>query len=307
MASLEVCVEKEKQNIGKSKCFAMPKLFKRCIETPKGWYLAPADYATRAALKTKLQALLTNPYQTRGYLFPPFANVPENQSEASIYVDTPYGRTPVRDGQIRHRHAISQNLCTHKALQSHRMINDGCILYQDVENQLLLYEPNNDGNLYPLDLALLWTEKIQISNGTDPSLSPFVIDLADNKQVDVYGVLIDGSVVNELEPLTDAVIELAEGDAFAAAGFYVDVLQECDRIPITGLVDADFVMYAADGVTQQSVLSADEDPNTPGRYNILAPISPANVFEDGYLTLVAPSALSIKAYEVQSPLLVEIP
>jgi len=307
MATLEVCLEKEVKNLGKTKCYSMPVLFKRCIEAPKGWFLEPADYASKAALKTKLQALLTNPYATRGYLFPPFANVPEDQSEASIYVDTPYGRTPVRDGQRRFLHAISQNLCVHKALQTHRKINDGTILYLDVENKLLLQEPNEDGNLYPLDLALLWTEKMKISKGDDSSLSPFVVDLADSRQIDVYGVLIDGTVVNELEPLTDVVIELAAGDAFAAAEFYVDVLLECDRTPVTGLADADFVMYAADGVTEQPILSADEDENTPGRYHIMAPISPANVFEDGYLTLAAPSLLTIKAYEVQEPLLVNIP
>jgi hypothetical protein len=303
--SLEVCLLEEKKNLGKTKCTSAPKLFKRAITTPRGWFLDVADYASKAALKTKLQALFTAPRMNRGYLFPPFAAVPEDQSEESLYETTPYGRTPVRDGQYRFKHAIAVNLCTHIALQSHRVINDDSILYQDVDNQLLLHEPNGDGKLYPLSLSLLWTEKMKLSNGTDSTKSPFIVDLADNEEIDKYGVLIDGSVVNELDPLTDAELALTAGDAFAAAGFNVDVKQICDQVMISGLVEADFIMYASDGITPQAIDSVVEDVNNPGRYMVTAP--GGDLFEDGFLTLVNPADLSIQAYEVPTMLTVNIP
>jgi hypothetical protein len=296
--ALETCATEQRKNLGKSKCTKIPKLFKRCIETPAGWFLEPADYATAAALKTKLQALLTNPINTRGYLFPPFSGAPENQSEESLYEDTPFGRVPVRDGQYRFKHAIAHNLCTHIALQSHRCINERGILYLDVDNQLLFTEPDGDGKLYPLSLALLWTEKLMLSDGTNSTKSPFIVDLADNEQIDKYGVIIDGSVVNQLEPLTDASITLTAGDAFAAAEFNVDVKQTCDGVPISGLLLADFLVYQADGITPQALSSATEDANNPGRYNL----NGTGDFVTGMVKLRAPSALTIKAYELSEPL-----
>jgi hypothetical protein len=306
--SLEVCVPGSEgvKNLGKTKCTAMPKLFKRVIEVPLGWYLDVADYATAAALKIKMQALLKNPISSRGYLYPPFVGAPVNNSEESSYETTPFGRIPIRDGQRRYKHFINAGLCVHKALQSHRKVNDGAVIYQDVDNQLLLTEPFGDGKLYPLTLALLWTEKMEIDGtGDASSKSPFVVDLADSKEIDKYGVLIDGSIVNSLFPLTDATIKLTDGDAFAAAEFFVDVFQSCDKQPILGLELADFLFLGADGITVQVIDSADEDANHPGRYHIVAP--GGNLFEDGTLTLVAPSALSIDAYEVDEPLVVNIP
>lgn len=303
--SLEVCTTDTRKNLGKTKCTAIPKLFKRCIETPKGWFLDVADYATAAALKTKLQALLTAPINSRGYLFPPFSSAPEDNSEESIYEVTPFGRQPVRDGQIRMKHGISQNLCTHIALQSHRAINDRGILYLDVDNQLLLTEPDADGKLYALDLALLWTEKLKISSGDNITVSPFVVDLADNEQIDKHGVLIDGTIINQLEPLTDVSITLV--GAFLATSFQVEVKQTCDHVPVSGLLLADFLLYNAAGTATQAILSAAENANIPGRYTIVAPTIGPDVFEDGTLTLRAPSLLTVKAYEVLETLAVDIP
>lgn len=302
--TLEVCITEPKKNLGKTKCTAIPKLFKRVIETPLNWYLDVADYATAAALKIKLQALLTNPINNRGYLFPPFAAPPEDNSEESIFEVTPYGRVPVRDGQYRFKHGISQDLCTHIALASHRSLNSCGVMYLDVDNQLLLTERDGDGKLYPLSVAMLWTEKLKLSSGANSSISPFVIDLADNEEIDKRGVLIDGSIVNTLEPLTDVEITLATGDAFDAAGFMVDVKQSCDKVPVSGLLVADFLFYAADGITLQAKLSAAPDANVPGRYNLLPP--GGNPFELGTLTLRAAADLTVKAYEVPVALTVTI-
>lgn len=298
----DICEEGVKKNLGKSNCTALPKVFKRMIWTPNNFRLASGDYATAAALKTALQALLLLPINSRGYLFPQFSSIEDNSEEAQ-YEETVLSRIPIRDGQYRYKPMISHNLCTHKAMFSHRSLNNGRVIFQDLDNQLFLTDPLNDGNLAGFSLSLLWTEKLRISNGSNSTLSPIVVDLSDNEEIDARGVLLaDGQVANELEPLTDVTISLASGDAFAADEFYVDVKQTCDGVPISGLLLADFVMKTA-ALAAQVIDSAAEDPTTPGRYLIVADTA----FVDGTLTLRAPSLLTVKAYEVPSALAVNVP
>src|SRR5688572_23532078 len=137
--TVNICEEQTKQNLGKSRCVALPKLMKGGLWTPLDFKLAPEQYATPALMATALQALLVNPYNTRGYLLPKFSNL-ENNSEAAVYVDGALGRRPVRDGQYRFMPYISKNLCTHRALFSHRAKNDGRYIPWDVDNQLFFTE-----------------------------------------------------------------------------------------------------------------------------------------------------------------------
>lgn len=295
--AVNICEDDVKKNLGKSRCIALPKLMKRGIWTPDNFELSAANQATTAALKTALQTLLLNGYNTRGYLLPEFSNL-ENNSEEAVYVDGPLGRRPVRDGQYRFKPMISHNLCTHKALFTHRAKNTGRIFLLDVDNQLFGTEGTTVGTLRGFRISLFWTEKLKFSNGTDETESPIIIDLADNEEIDRKGFLIDGSVVNELEPLTDVSITLTEGDTFAAAEFNVDVKQSCDGVAVSGLVTADFLVYEDDGITPQALTSATEDTNNPGRYNLNGTAD----FVSGTVKLRAPSTLTIKAYELLAPL-----
>jgi hypothetical protein len=280
----------------------LPKLIKRAIWTPDNFELEEADLVSETTLLTALQNLLLNGYNTRGYFFPEFSNF-ENNSEEAVYVDGPLGRRPVRDGQYRFKAMISHNLCTHTALFTHRSKNTGRWLFLDVDNQLFGTKGSVEGAIKGFKSALTWTEKLKFSNGTDETESVVIMDLADNKEIDRYGRLVDGTAVNSLEPLTDVSITLADGDAFAAAGFLVDVKQSCDETPVSGLLVADFRFLAADGITLQTIDTATEDANVPGRYNLI----PDTAFVDGEVTLRAPSLLTVQAYEVLDVLAVNIP
>lgn len=299
--AVNICVEDQKKNLNKSQCVSLPKLFKRGIWTPDNFELEVADQASGAALRTAFQNLILNPYASRGYLLPDFSNL-ENNSEDAVYVDGPLGRRPVRDGQYRFKPMISHNLCTHRALFTHRAKNRGRFFPFDVDNQLFGTQGSAVGKLRGFKIALFWTEKLKFSNGTDETESPIIIDLADNKEIDKYGFLLDGTSLLDLEPLTDVSITLTEGDAFAAAEFNVDVKQTCDGTPLSGLLTADFLVYQADGITPQALTSATEDANNPGRYNLNGAVD----FVDGVIKLRAPSLLTVKAYELLEPLEFEI-
>jgi hypothetical protein len=301
---MNICAEDtQKKNLGKSKCTKLPKLFKYMITTPDNFFLAAADYADAAALKTAIQNLILNPIATRGYKWPNFSAV-EETSEDAQYEDNALGITPIRDGQYRFKPSISKNLCVHQAMFSHRAVNEGRVFLVDLDNQLFGTD-DGTGNIYGFSIGLLWTEKLKISNGSDSTKSPLYLVLADNEEIDKNGVLLDGSKLNFVEPLTDVTLTVA--GAFVATAFKVDVKQTCDGTPVQGLALADFLLYAADGVTLQTILSVVADANVPGRYTLTAPTVGPNPFESGTLYLRAPSALTVKAYETPEAMTVTIP
>lgn len=293
------CVTRKK-NLGKSLCFKMPTLPKCMITTPSDFKLVLADYATEAALKTAIQNLILNPINSRGYMFPQFLTF-ENLSEAAIYNDSPLGVIPVRDGQYRFKFGVHKNLCTHRAMFTHRAVGEGRVFILDMDNNLWGVEDVATGDVRGFQISLIHTEKLMISDGSSPSISPVYVCLADNEELDGSGILLDASSLNTVERLTD--VDIAAAGAIAAASFKVDVKQSCDETPVSGLLVADFLMYEDDGVTLQSIQTAVEDANVPGRYTLTA----TTAFVDGTLTLRAPSALTVKAYEVPEALEFDVP
>src|SRR5690606_25806963 len=123
-----------------------------------------------------------------------------------------------RDGQYRFKFHVTKNMALHKAMFTHRAINEGRVYIFDQDNQLFGTE-DADGNIWGFSLALLHTEKFRWADGTIPTSSPIYVCLGDNEEIDENGVLIDANVINRLDRLTDVAITLAAGDAFAADEF----------------------------------------------------------------------------------------
>lgn len=283
----------DKRNIGSnSKLNKLPKQFKYMIIVPDGFELESADYATAAALLASLQASIKDAIAARVFLFPPIVKCDE-LSEETTYDSNQLSVDDVYDGQYRFRLHFSKNMFTHKDIATHYYKNEGRAILVDLENKIFLTELSN-GNLSGASIALLKPEKMDISDGSNSTTSPMYLCLQDPADWNSRGRLLDGSsVIRELEPLVDVKIEAA--GAFAAATFKVDVSVESDGTPVSGLVLADFKLYATDGVTLQTINAVAEDANIPGRYTITAP--GGNDFEDGTLTLRAASALTVSAYE----------
>lgn len=296
---LETCLV-TKKNLGKSKCVDLPNVWKTMIVTPTTFSLAVADYASDSALKTAFQNLILNGINTRGHLWPKFS-FHENRSEEAAYEDTVLGMLPIRDGQYRFMNGISKSMCTHIALYTHRSVGEGRVFPVDVDNQIWGWKDPSDSKIRGFSLALLWTEKFMLGDGSsNMTKSPVLVVLDDNEEFDKYGVLIKTRIVNELEPLTD--VDITVSGAFAAASFKVDVKQTCDQVPVSGLLVADFLMTTTAGAAQ-SISTAVEDANIPGRYTLTA----TTAFVDGSLTLRAPSLLTVKAYEPAAALTVDVP
>lgn len=293
------CVS-DKKNIGKSKCTRLPSLPKYIITTPNGFELTDANLATPTALKEALQAALKASKSTRIYLWPKFSSF-EDQSEEAIYVQTPLGSRKVRDGQYRFRFGVSKDLCTHKAMFSHSSFGEGRVIIVDFNNRLLVTKASN-GNYRGLSMDLLNAEKLRMGDGSNITESPIYLSLNDNLELDQSGELLDaGTVITELEPLTD--VELKLTATATATTLVVSVKNVCDGEGVAGLVLADFIIRNAAGVVVAPTTVVDAASN--GVYTITR--TPNFVAGAYTVTLRDSSTLSLSAYEVLAPLAVTIP
>lgn len=278
-----------KKNLGKSKCIKLPQVIRGMISTNDDFRLTAAQAADPALAKTALQNAIKAGLASRIYKWPDFSMF-EQANEDAVYEETPLTDLPVRDGKYRMRFGITKNLCIHKAMYSHRSLGGTTrAFFYDLEDNLIGTE-FSDGKVGGFRLSLLNSEKLVISDGSVSTKSPVYIVLSNNKELDKSGVLLDGSYVDELFPLTDAelTVELGEDDTT----LLVIVKNACDGTPVTGLIAADFNFLKDDDTAQ--------DPDTvveQGTGSGIYLATRAASFVSGSVDLVAASALSIDAYE----------
>lgn len=276
----------DKKPLGVTRCNKLPALPKGMIVTPIGFKFTAAQVADAALMEAALQAAILASQATRVNVWPDFISF-EDISEDAVYEETPLAYLPVRDGNYRFRFGIKQSLCLHRAMFTHRAASGRVFLF-DVENQLV-GTTDSDGNFMGFTIQMLHTEKIKISDGSVSTKSPIVLALADNKELDANGALVDASFVNTVDKLT--AVELTIVSA-TSAEIVVDAKLECDGTALNGLVAADFVLLDADG-DAQSIASVTE---VDGRYTL----TPTTTFVDGALNLDTPDQLSIQAYEAEA-------
>lgn len=294
----EVCSDPLKKNLGLTRCKKLPSMPRSIIETKSNFYFTPSQLETAAAFKTALDAAIQAGYATRVYLWPLFKNI-EPLSEEAIRLVTPLGTTKVRDGRYAWRFMISENMCIHKAMFTHRSSNGRVFLYDDKSQ--LFGTKDASGNFYGFTIDLLDTEKLSFSDGTNPTMSPIYLSLADNLEADQDGYVLDrsvASVINTIDRLTDVTLEVS--GAITADAFAVKVYVSCDGTPVNGLLEADFILKNNAGAAQ-TIDSVTEDNGT---YTIDAG---AGTFVDGTLTLRAPNLLTVKAYEPEAAITINVP
>ncbi len=289
----------DKDNLALSKCNKLPKLIKGMIETPADFSFAPADFADAASFKTALQALLVDAAEDRGYLWPFFFTF-ENNSQETTFQETPLGRRVVIDGQYRFNFGISENICLHKAMFSHRT-SQGRVFLIDSDNQIL-GTLDTDGNFLGFTISMIHTGKFAFNDGSVVTTSPIYVDLLDNTELDRDGEILSGDigkVINQVIRLADA--ELAIVGTPSATTIVVDVYAECDGTPISGLVTGDFTLTDDDNGASHAFTAA-ESSTVPGRYTLTG-----TSFEDSHLDIDLPASLSIMAWESTGSVAVNVP
>src|SRR6476659_6630649 len=142
------------KNLGLSNCNELPGLLNGMIETPSNFAIPAATLASGdAAVQAYLEAALVNVSQaSRIYMWPDFKLV-EDISVAPVYEDTPLAYLTVQDNKYRFRFSISENLCLHKAMYTHKRQN-GRVFLRD-QNGYLIGTLLANGNFAGLSIQLL--------------------------------------------------------------------------------------------------------------------------------------------------------
>ena len=279
-----------KKGMADSECPEVPVALKCMAKTPRDFVIPAATVALgQAAVLTYLQAqvLLGNVD-----LFPDFQSL-EDISQEQVYQDTIFSITPVKDGNYRFRPAIAKSLCQHKAMFTHRT-KSGRVFMIDDDGWWIGTKKTN-GDFAGWDLDLLHTEKMKFNTGTEASFTPLMVAFKNNKEWDRYGMMVDLSQINsEIYKLIDVVLSIPAGSpAITASALTIEVMTECDGVPVEGLVAADFVALDEDGVVI-AITAVTENPAIPGRYLIE---SAADFVDDMTINVDTPTALTIKPYQ----------
>lgn len=280
------CTIEDKQNLGLSNCNEWPVIIAGMIETNSDFAIAAADLADPDDVRDALQDALLDVAANRAYYWPPFASV-EDISEEAVYQDTPLRYRAVRDGNYRFRFGISENMCLHKAMFTHRRTNGRVFLID--QNGYLIGTKLSNGDMAGFSIALLNTEKMKFNDGSVASESPIVVALSNNKELDKNGLMFDVSdFISELYRIVDVAITVISATTTVIT---LEVNAVCDDTPIDGLVTADFLLVDNDDGSSHAKTAA-AVAGYPGRYTLTG-----TSFEASTVTLAAPSALTIKAYE----------
>lgn len=273
------CEEVVKKNFGRSLCNTLPNLPSGMITTDDDVVIPAATLADSALLLAFLNAQIL---LGKAFYWPPFASF-ENISQEAVYEDTPLAYLPVIDGNYRLRFGISENICIHKAMYTHRSLNKGRVIIIDKKNQLLMTE-TAAGDGTGLSMQMLHTEKFIFNDGSVSTKSPVLVALQNNLEIDSKGFMVVFPFVSQLYRIVDAALVI---DSLDSGEIVVTVTAECDGTPILGLGANDFVLTDEDG-NDVPVTAVEEGE---GVYTLTGSIV------DGTLTLETPTALTIKAYD----------
>jgi hypothetical protein len=255
--------ETKKKSVGLSECNEWPSQIKTGIWTPNDFVIPAATAASPVLLKAFMQAaLITTTESSRIYQYPIMDKVTD-VSEAKVRVQQSSGRTiPVREGLKRFDIEWSINICLHRAMFTHRTRTGRWIIVDF--NDDYVFTKNTDGDFSGFKVSLFDTDSIKFNTGSEPSISPAFLELANPNELNQNGYMTDASFTDELDILTDVTVTEVTGTTTVIT---VDVKQTCDATPVLGLVTANFlVKKTSDGSTQTVVAAAVSA--TPGRYTL---------------------------------------
>jgi|SRR5688572_3155823 len=293
------CTVEQKQNLGLSDCNEFPDLMNGGIETDSDFVIPAATLASgAAAVLAYLQAALLST-TARIYYWPPFASF-ENISEEAVYQDSPLRYRRVRDGNYRFRFGISENLCLHKAMYTHRRTNGRW--FPTFQSGYLMGTSLSNGDMAGFSIAMLNTEKLKFNDGSVASESPIVVALANNIELDKNGAMFDASTfISELYRIVDVNVTVVT--ITDAGDIDVLVATDCDETGVSGLLVADFTYLNAAGVAV-TISTAVESSTVPGQYKLT---QASDLFVDGTVNIRSAALLTVKAYESTGAAAVNIP
>lgn len=280
------CELEEKKNLGLSRCNELPGLLVTGFLTPDDFEIPAATLEDQDLLETFLQNAMLDPLEDRVYLLPDFSSF-ENISKEVAYQDTPHAYRKVANGKYRFRFGISESMCMHRALYTHGA-NNGRFIPVDDNNKIMVTKKSN-GNFAGYRIQMLNPEMFKFNDGSNATESPIVVALRNSLEIDKNGYMASADFIGDLARISDVTIEIISS---IATKVKVKVYTTCDKIPVTGLALADFLMLTAAGAAQ--TISSITEVN--GTYDLNG-----TGLVTGTVELDPPDVLTIKAYETPEP------
>lgn len=286
--SIMSCIINSQKNIAISNCNEFPTLLSGMFETPDNFVIPLATAQSATLLKAFLQAAMLAPIGSRIYWWPDFDTFAD-ESEATTYQTGPLGTRETNPGRYQFKFGITQNLCVHKAMFTHKKRKGGALLL-DFDGQMLA-SFNTAGDVKALSVALLNPEKLKFSDGSVATESPVLLALRRHKEIDLTGAMIDVSgFLDELVRLADVTVTITNATTTVLT---VSVKLTCDSTPVIGLITTDFVAKITAGTAQVQTSFAD---NGDGTYTL----TKSTNWATGTLTLKPPATLSLTGYEANT-------
>lgn len=277
--------------IGVSSCDKILEYVKSFIYVPSNFVMTLEDALTGSKWQDAVKAT-----KAQRAVWWPLAHMHENASTEAVYDDTVLSTYKVDDGKYIFDFMFKVNMTQHKAMKSYDRASGRVYLVD--RNNLIQGFTTDNVNFRGLT-AKIFVEKLRTNDGSLTTATRVRVVLLDNQEIDRNGRLIDGgSFYSGIIPLTAAKITVGAsasggdvtGSPSATAGA-VKVINANDGTGVVGLVKADFNFVLTNGDSQNSAIDTVTD-NGDGTYTI-ASTSAAT----GTVDLVAPSALTIDAYE----------
>lgn len=288
------CENKKKRNLGVIRCKDLPDMPLCMFTTPPNASIPKATLEDDELLVEFIQDKLLADEADRWYLWPFFKGFEDN-SEETIYEDTPLADLDVRPGKYRFRHFFKENMCMHKAMGTHSGTGDR-VIYMDIANNLWL-SVDDAGVGRGFNMSLLNREKLRLSDGSVSTKTPVYVVLANSAEPDDFGAVIDGAFVNNLIRLTDATITVLAGATSDTVK--VTVQTTCDKLNVVGLLPADFLFTSAAGAP----IAVSTAPYADGVYTLT---QAGDLFVDGFVTLRAAALLTVPGYESTGKVAVDV-
>jgi hypothetical protein len=296
------CETEDVKNTGLSNCNEFPILLSGMVETSDSFIIPAATIASGvAAVNTLLQAAYLVAGSGRIWNWPGFSLPPEDAAEEEVYQDSPLKLRSVRKGNQRWRFFISENLCLHKNLQTHKRTNGRVFLID--QNGYLIGTKKPNGDFAGLSLALLNPEKLKWATESEASTSPIYVALSNSGiQFDKNGYMLNMSdYVDDFYRIVDVNVTVVT--ITDAGDIDVLVATDCDSTGVSGLLVADFVYLDASRVAV-TISTAVESSSVPGQYKLT---QAGDLFVDGTVNIRSAALLTVKAYESTGAAAVNIP
>jgi len=221
----------------------------------------------------------------------------EDQSTEDTMYEAPSGnRKMLRRGKTRYMFQWDIPFSVHRALQGYNNADLRIWIIRD--GKICFYNDGGTAKGFSLNMFNTGRMKEVPADGSTPAYTPVYIDLANYREWDIYGEILEPSwEPADLEPLIDVTIEVTTETSesivfkvYAADGYDSD--GAVNEVAIKGITESEFTFTGIGELDTESGFVDGGD----GTYTL----TPATTFNPGSINIVSPDSLTSEGLMIES-------